>query len=140
LPTPVPANARGEPFLPIPVPEWGIDPAGSPSPRAAHCKIDCQEELIVITLISLAVGRSDLRGVGSKARGQMHLGWLLEPGAQGLQTHGVDDEFTHSSQQHKTGGGSHQGEKGVGPRGAAPSDKIGSGGGLLGGWVRGSEG
>jgi hypothetical protein len=38
FPAPVPANARGERFLPIPVPERGIFPAGSLFPEHANAK------------------------------------------------------------------------------------------------------
>jgi hypothetical protein len=69
---------------------------------------------------SMAVSRSQTSGceIWSSRLGAVNAA-LLAAGAQGLQTHGVDDESMRPSQQQMAGGGSYQREKGEGRQGLA---------------------
>jgi hypothetical protein len=69
---------------------------------------------------SMAVSRSQTSGCGiwSSRLGVVNA-TLLAAGAQGLQTHGVDDESMRPSQQQMAGGGSYQRDKGEVRRGLA---------------------
>jgi hypothetical protein len=69
---------------------------------------------------SMAVSRSQTSGceIWSSRLGAVNAA-LLAAGAQGLQTHGVDDESMRPSQQQMAGGGSYQREKGEGAAGAS---------------------